>query len=38
MINVYVEISKYLMILLMAMYTFCNFRYFTVAEEEAKED
>ena len=28
MITVYVEISKYLIVLLMAMYTFCNFRYF----------
>ena len=38
MITVYVEISKYLIVLLMAMYTFCNFRYFTAAEAEAKED
>lgn len=38
MINIYIEISKYLIIMLIAMYTFCNFRYFTRAEEDAKTE
>lgn len=38
MIHVYIEISKYLILLLAALYTFCNFRYFTAAEAERKSD
>lgn len=38
MLNVYIEISKYLILLLAALYTFCNFRYFSVAERERKEE
>ena len=38
MLNLYIEISKYLILILMALYTFCNFRYFTAAEAEDKEE
>ena len=34
MINLIVETSKYLMILLMAVYTYANFRYFSFGDEE----
>ena len=33
MTNLIVEISKYVMILLMAVYTYANFRYFSVKDE-----
>ncbi len=36
MINVIIEVSKYLMILLMAFYTWWNFSYFRFKEEERK--
>ena len=36
MTNLIVEISKYLMILLMAIYTYANFRFFSLKEPEAK--
>lgn len=36
MINLFVDSSKYLMILLMAVYTYLNFRYFGVGEERKK--
>lgn len=34
MVNVIIEVSKYLMILLMALYTFWNFIYFRFSDEE----
>lgn len=34
MVNVIIEVSKYLMILLIAVYTFWNFSYFRFADEE----
>ncbi len=34
MTNLIVEVSKYVMILLMAVYTYANFRYFSVRDEE----
>lgn len=37
MINVIIEISKYLMILLMALYTWWNFSYFRCQEEEQQK-
>lgn len=37
MINLFVDSSKYLMILLMAVYTYLNFRYFGVGEERKKK-
>lgn len=37
MINLFVDGSKYLMILLMAVYTYLNFRYFGVGEERKKK-
>lgn len=36
MVNVVIEISKYLLILLMAAYTYWNFRYFRFREEERR--
>ena len=36
MTNLIVEISKYVMILLMAVYTYANFRYFSVRDEDRK--
>ena len=36
MTNMIADISKYLMILLIAMYTYWNFRYFGVREERKK--
>ncbi len=36
MTNVIVDLSKYLLILLIAMYTYWNFRYFGVSEEKKK--
>lgn len=36
MTNLIVEISKYLMILLMAVYTYANFRFFTLKDERMK--
>ena len=36
MTNLIVEISKYVMILLMAVYTYANFRYFSVRDENRK--
>ena len=36
MTNLIVEISKYLMILLMAVYTYANFRFFSVPDMERK--
>ncbi len=38
MISIYIEISKYLIIIIMALYTFCNFRYFSAAGIDAKEE
>ena len=38
MINIYIEISKYLIIIIMALYTFCNFRYFGVADDTARDE
>ena len=32
MTNLIVEVSKYLMILLMAVYTYANFRYFSLKD------
>lgn len=37
MVNIYVEISKYLIIIVMALYTFCNFRYFSVTDKTAAD-
>lgn len=36
MINLFVDGSRYLMILLMAVYTYLNFRYFSVGEEKKR--
>ena len=36
MTNLIVEISKYLMILLMAVYTYANFRFFSFPDMERK--
>lgn len=36
MVNVIIEVSKYLMILLMAIYTYLNFSYFRFHEEEGQ--
>ena len=36
MINLIVDVSKYLMILLMAVYTYLNFRFFGVNEEKKR--
>lgn len=36
MVNVIIEVSKYLMILLVALYTFWSFRYFRFADERRK--
>ena len=36
MVNVVIEISKYILILLMAAYTYWNFRYFRFGEEEER--
>lgn len=36
MVNVVIEISKYILILLMAAYTYWNFRYFRFQEEEER--
>lgn len=36
MINIFIDVSKYLMILLMAVYTFLNFRYFGKGSLEKK--
>ena len=33
MVNVIIEVSKYLLIILMALYTYWNFRYFRYQEE-----
>lgn len=37
MVNLILEISKYLMILLMAVYTYKNFRFFSFPDEERKQ-
>ena len=37
MVNIYVEISKYLIIIVMALYTFCNFRDFSVTDKTAAD-
>ena len=36
MINLFVDCSRYLMILMMAVYTYLNFRYFSAGEEQRK--
>ena len=36
MTNLIVEVSKYLMILLMAIYTYANFRFFSFPDLERK--
>ena len=36
LINLIVDVSKYLMILLMAVYTYLNFRFFGVGEEKKR--
>ena len=37
MINLVTALSKYLMILLIAIYTYYNFRFFAMPEEESKK-
>ena len=37
MINLILEVSKYMMIFLMAVYTWANFRYFSFSDEERKQ-
>ena len=37
MINLILEVSKYMMIFLMAIYTWANFRYFSFSDEERKQ-
>ena len=37
MTNLIVEVSKYLMILLMAIYTYANFRFFSFPDLERKQ-
>ena len=37
MTNLIVEVSKYLMILLMAVYTYANFRYFSLKDMGRKQ-
>ena len=37
MVNLIVETSKYLMIFLMAVYTYANFRFFSFADQRRKQ-
>lgn len=36
MINLIIDVSRYLMILLVALYTYLNFRYFSFQDEKRK--
>lgn len=38
MINLFITVSKYLMLLLIALYTYCNFRYLAIDNQRARRE